>query len=109
MVAIEESIRRGATHIHAIVLITATQQFNRMRSRNAFDLLGETFSFMLDRIERQNIKIDSLEAQQSNCTLALNHTPRVLTINSLIFNRKEMEQWWQEGVQYAKKKHLPAN
>ncbi len=109
VVAIEEAIRRGAMHIDAIVLTTATQQFNRMRSRNAFDLLGATFSFMLDRIERQNIKIGSLEAQQNNCTLALYHTPRVLTTNSLIFNRKEMEQWWQEGVQYAHKKHLPAN
>ena len=46
IVAIEEAIKRGATLVDAIVLTTEEQQLNRMRSRNAFDLLLSTFDFI---------------------------------------------------------------
>jgi len=45
IIAIEEAIRRGATHVDAIMLNTEVQQLNRMRSRNAFDLVLSTLDF----------------------------------------------------------------
>ena len=69
IIAIEEAIRRGATHVDAIILNTEIQQTNRLHSRNAFDALGSIFGFISDRIEYQNLKIGALVAHEKilNC------------------------------------------
>ncbi|MGB2172111.1 MAG: patatin-like phospholipase family protein [Flavobacteriaceae bacterium] len=102
IIAIEEAIRRGATHIDAVVLTTQEQQLNRMRSRNTFDLLLSTFDFMGDQIYLDNLKVGLLLAKERGVKLKLFYTPRILTTNSLVFDQKEMEQWWQEGWEHAK-------
>jgi len=109
IIAIEEAIRRGATHVDAIMLSTEVQQLNRMRSRNAFDLVLSTLDFMGDQIMEDNIKVGKLYAQEKNVQLRIFHTPRVLTTNSLIFDQDEMERWWQEGWEYAQKEATSNN
>ena len=109
IIAIEEAIRRGATHVDAIMLSTEVQQLNRMRSRNAFDLVLSTLDFMGDQIMEDNIKVRKLYAQEKNVQLRIFHTPRVLTTNSLIFDQDEMERWWQEGWEYAQKEATSNN
>jgi predicted patatin/cPLA2 family phospholipase len=101
IIAIEEAIRRGATEVDAIMLSTEVQLVNRMRSRNAFDLLLSTLDFMGDQITQDNLKVGNLLATQKNIKLQTFFTPRVLTTQSLVFNKEEMEQWWQEGRDYA--------
>ena len=101
IIAIEEAIRRGATEVDAIILSTEFQLVNRMRSRNAFDLLLSTLDFMGDQITQDNLKVGNLLATQKNIKLQTFFTPRVLTTQSLVFNKEEMEQWWQEGRDYA--------
>jgi len=101
IIAIEEAIRRGATHVDAIVLNTEFQQTNRVHSRNAFDALGSIFGFISDRIEYQNLKIGALVAHEKNVKLRLFYTPRVLTTNSLVFEKNKMSGWWQEGWLHA--------
>lgn len=97
IIAIEEAIQRGATEIDAIMLNTEVQQLNRMRSRNAFDLLLSTLDFMGDTIVKDNIKVGQLLAKEKGVKLRVFYTPKVLTTNSLVFNQEEMEKWWQEG------------
>ncbi len=109
IIAIEEAIRRGATHVDAIMLSTEVQQLNRMRSRNAFDLVLSTLDFMGDQIMEDDIKVGKLYAQEKNVQLRIFHTPRVLTTNSLIFDQDEMERWWQEGWLYAQKQATSNN
>ena len=109
IIAIEEAIRRGATHVDAIMLNTEVQQLNRMRSRNAFDLVLSTLDFMGDQITADNIKVGKLYAQEKNVQLRIFHTPRVLTTNSLIFDQDEMERWWQEGWEYAQQEIISYN
>lgn len=101
IIAIEEAIKRGATEIDAIMLSTEVQQFNRMRSRNAFDLLLSTLDFMGDQIIKDNIKVGQLLAKENGIKLRIFYTPKVLTTNSLIFDQNEMEKWWQEGWEHA--------
>lgn len=101
MVPIEEAINRGATEVDAIILQTEVTQFNRMPSRNAFSLLTNMFSFMLDRIESQNIKIGKYVATHNNAVINFYYAPTVLTINSLIFDKDKMTDWWQRGYQFA--------
>ncbi len=109
MVPIEEAIKRGATEIDAIILQTEVTHFNRLPSRNAFALLTNMFAFMLDRIERQNIRIGKFVANHNDAIINFYFTPTVLTTNSLIFNKEKMTNWWESGFNYAKHKNIELN
>ena len=106
IIAIEEAIKRGATEIDAIMLNTEVQQLNRMRSRNAFDLVLSTLDFMGDQIVNDNIKVGHLMAKEKGVKLRVFYTPKVLTTNSLVFQQDEMEKWWQEGWEHAQQSLL---
>ena len=106
LVPIREAIRRGATEIDAIVLETEIPQLNRLPSRNPFDLITHLFNFMQIHIEKSNISIGKLEAENRDVKLNLFYTPTVLTTNSLIFERERMRKWWRQGFDYARSKHL---
>ncbi|GGW70305.1 patatin-like phospholipase [Winogradskyella epiphytica] len=105
MVPIEEAIKRGATTVDAIILQTEVTQLNRMPSLNAFSLLTNMFSFMLDRIESQNIRIGKFVASNQDAIINFYYTPTVLTTNSLIFDKTKMTKWWERGYDYAKYKN----
>ena len=108
-VPIEEAIKRGATHIDVVVLHTEVNYLNRMPSRNPFELLTTMLSFILDRIENQNIRIGKFVANQNDAIINLYYTPTVLTTNSLIFNKEKMTRWWKRGFLYAKNKNEETN
>jgi len=106
MVPIEEAINRGATHVDAVILHTEVNHLNRMPSKNAFSLLTNMFAFMLDRIERQNIRIGKLVASHMDATINFYYTPTILTTNSLIFDEEKMNNWWRSGFDYARSKNV---
>lgn len=105
LVPIREAILRGAKEVDVIILETEVTQINKMKSKNAFSLLFDTFDFMLENVERHNITIGKLSAKQHNVKLNLYYTPTVLTTNSLIFDKKLMSKWWQSGFEHAKYKN----
>lgn len=105
LVPIEEAIHRGATEVDVVVLHTEVSYYNKMPSRNPFELLTSMFSFVLDRIENQNIRIGKLVANQNDAIINLYYTPTILTTNSLIFNKEKMTRWWKRGYLYAKNKN----
>jgi NTE family protein len=109
IVPIEEAIRRGATEVDVVVLHTEVNYMNRMPSRNPFELLTTMLSFILDRIENQNIRIGKLVANQNDAIINLYYTPTILTTNSLIFDKAKMTRWWQRGYLYAKNKNEETN
>lgn len=104
VIPIEEAVRRGATHVDAILLDTEFQQTNRVPSRNPFEALSSVFGFISDKIEQQNLHIGNLVANDYGAKLRIFYTPRILTRNSLVFDRHQMTQWWEEGFDFAKKK-----
>lgn len=105
LVPIEEALNRGATEVDVVVLHTEVNYLNRMSSKNPFDLITTIFSFMLDRIENQNIRIGKLVAGQKDAIINFYYTPTVLTTNSLVFNKERMTLWWKRGYLYAKNKN----
>jgi predicted patatin/cPLA2 family phospholipase len=105
MVPIEEAVKRGAKVVDAIILQTEITQLNRMPSQTAFSLMTNMFSFMLDRIESQNIRIGKFAASNQNAIINFYYTPTVLTTNSLIFEKENMTKWWQSGFKFAKYKN----
>ena len=60
---------------------------------------------MMDHVERHNITIGKLSAKHKDVQLNLYYTPTVLTTNSLIFDKKKMNAWWESGYAYAKTKN----
>lgn len=105
LVPIHEAIHQGATEIDAIVLETEVPQLNRLPSRNPFDLITHLFNFMQIHIEKSNISIGKLEAENRGVKLNMFYTPTVLTTNSLIFDKERMRKWWKQGFAYARSKH----
>jgi hypothetical protein len=63
------------------------------------------FGHLLDQVERNDITIGKLAAKNKNVNLNLYYTPTSLTENSLIFSKRLMVNWWQQGYDDAKKKH----
>ena len=106
MVPIEEAIKRGATEVDAIILQTEVTHLNRMPSKNVFSLLTNMFSFMLDRIEFQNIRIGKYVANHHDAIINFYYAPIVLTTNSLIFDREKMTSWWESGFKFVKDKNI---
>ena len=106
MVPIREAIRQGATEIDAVILETEIGQLNRMPSRNPFDLIMNLFNYMQIHIEKHNITIGKLAAEQENVKLNLYFTPSVLTTNTLVFDKEKMRKWWRLGFEYAKAKEI---
>lgn len=104
VVPIREAILRGATEVDAIVLESETMEYNKVLGKNPFSLLISLFGHLSDQIERNDITIGKLAAKTKNVKLNLYYTPSKLTENSLIFNKKLMTSWWQQGFDYAKNK-----
>jgi len=109
MVPIEEAINRGATIVDVIILETEVIHYNSLPSKNVFSLLTTMHSYMLDRVEKQNIRIGKFVAGNNKAVINLYYTPTVLTTNSLIFDKKLMSQWWASGFNYAESKNGELN
>lgn len=105
VIPIREAILRGATEVDAIVLEAENLGKQRVLGKNPFSLMMNLFGHLLDQVERNDIVIGQLAAKNNNAKLNLYYTPTNLTENSLIFSKRLMEKWWQQGYEYAEKKH----
>ncbi len=105
VIPIREAIQRGATEVDAIVLEAENMENKKVLGKNPFSLMLGLFGHLLDQVERNDITIGKLAAKNKNVNLNLYYTPTSLTENSLIFSKRLMVNWWQQGYDYAKKKH----
>jgi len=104
LVPISEAIKRGAKEIDVIVLETEINYINRIPAKNPFTVLFDTFDFLIEHVEKHNITIGKLLAEQKKVKLNFYYTPMVLTTNSLVFDPNQMKKWWQDGYSYAQKR-----
>ncbi|GAA4232521.1 hypothetical protein GCM10022291_07530 [Postechiella marina] len=109
VVPIREAILRGATEIDAIILESENMQYNKVLGKNPFSLMLNLFGHLLDQVERSDITIGKLAAINRDVKLNLYYTPSKLTENSLIFNKKLMLSWWEQGYNYAERKFMEAD
>jgi predicted patatin/cPLA2 family phospholipase len=105
LVPIREAIIRGATEIDVVILETEKITSKVAIGKNPFSLLIDLFQIELDQIEKHDILLGNLSAANNNVKLNLYYTPVNLTHNALIFNKKKMKEWWEEGFQYALNKN----
>lgn len=106
VIPIREAILRGATEVDAVILESENMEYNKVLGKNPFSLMINLFGHLLDQVERGDIAIGKLAAKHRDVKLNLYYTPTRLTENSLIFDKKLMESWWEQGYSYAKQKHL---
>ncbi|MFI1743827.1 patatin-like phospholipase family protein [Thalassobellus sediminis] len=104
VVPIREAVLRGATEIDAIILESEKMEYNKVLGKNPFSLMINLFGHLSDQVERNDITIGKLAAKNNNVKLNLYYTSSKLTENSLIFNKKLMTSWWDQGYNYAKEK-----
>ena len=109
VVPIQEAIRRGATEVDAVILESENMEYNKVLGKNPFSLMINLFGHLLDQVERSNIAIGKLAAVHRDVKLNLYYTPSKLTENSLIFNKKLMLSWWEQGFESAKGKFKVAD
>ena len=105
VIPIREAIQRGATEVDAVVLEAESLGKQKILGKNPFSLMISLFGHLLDQVERNDILIGKLAAKNKNVKLNLYYTPTSLTENSLIFSKRLMEKWWQQGYDYAEKRH----
>ncbi|MCM8568122.1 patatin-like phospholipase family protein [Gramella jeungdoensis] len=106
VVPIREAIKRGATEVDAIILEAENMEYHKILGKNPFSLMVNLFGFLLDQVEYHDIVEGKLAAMNKKVKLNIYYTPTRLTENSLVFNKKAMTQWWQQGYEYAEKKDL---
>ncbi|WP_286760695.1 patatin-like phospholipase family protein [Salegentibacter sp. UBA1130] len=106
VVPIREAIKRGATEVDAIILEAENMEYNKVLGKNPFSLMINLFGFLLDQVEYHDIVEGKLAALNKKVKLNTYFTPTKLTENSLVFNKKLMGEWWQQGYDHAKEKHL---
>ncbi|WP_053991254.1 patatin family protein [Mangrovimonas sp. TPBH4] len=105
VVPIREAIQRGATEIDVVILKSEKLEGKKVLGKNPFSLMISLFGHLMDQLESHDILIGKLAAKNNNVKLNLYYTPTDLTENSLIFSRKLMVKWWQQGYEHAAKKH----
>ena len=101
VVPIREAILRGATEVDAIILERENMDYNKVLGKNPFSLMISLFGHLSDQVEKNDIVMGKQAAVNKGVKLNLYYTPTKLTENSLIFNKKLMMKWWQEGYDYA--------
>jgi predicted patatin/cPLA2 family phospholipase len=106
VVPIREAIRRGATEVDAIILEAENMEYNKVLGKNPFSLMINLFGFLQDQVEYHDIVEGKLAALNKKVKLNTYYTPTKLTENSLVFNKKLMTEWWQQGYDHANEKHL---
>ena len=106
VVPIREAIKRGATEVDAIILEAENMEYNKILGKNPFSLMVNLFGFLLDQVEYHDIVEGKLAALNKTVKLNIFYTPTKLTENSLVFNKKAMTEWWQQGYEYAEKKDM---
>lgn len=104
LVPIREAINRGATEIDVIILETEVNLDKTVIGKNPFSLMIDLFRIALDQVEKHDIAIGKLMANNKNVKLNLYYTPTKLTNNALIFNKEVMKTWWEQGYEYAQNK-----
>lgn len=105
VVPIREAVLRGATEIDAVILESEKLEGNKVLGKNPFSLMINLFSYLMDQVEKSDITIGQLAALNQDVKLNLYYTPTTLTENSLIFSKRLMTKWWEQGYNYAKLKN----
>ncbi len=104
-IPIQEAINRGCTEIDIIVLRPEETPFQEFKYTNVISLLSRLIDIMISEISKNDIDVANLLSKIDGIKLNFYYTPTMLTFDSLIFNKDEMNEWYNSGYLYAKGKY----
>ena len=99
------AIESGACDIDVILLESEDNVKKGTIITNAFSLLFRTFKFMNSQNSNKDIIIGKLMGLNKKININFYSTPHQLTENPLIFDTKQMTQWWKDGYEFAQSKN----
>lgn len=105
-VPIQQAIKDGADEIDVIILRPEIFPIENWKGKNILDVFMRTIDLMQTEVSESDVLIGKLMAEKK-VVLNLYFTPRVLTTNSLMFDKKQMTEWWNEA--YDSIKNSPDN
>ena len=103
---IQRAVEAGCDVIDIIILDPKTDD-EKWYGTTTYEIFERTLELMQKELMDDDILIGKLYGTQKHVTLNFYYTPYKLTNNSLIFNKEEMNKWYQDGYIYAKE-HGPA-
>lgn len=103
---IQKAIDEGADEIDIIILRPERIKLATWTPKNMLDVLLRTIEIMDTKISDYNVITSNLIAKEKDVKLRIRYTPYNLvdSINdSLIFDKAQMLNWWEDGYDFAKK------
>lgn len=104
-VPIQKAIDMGADEIDVIVLRPKKNELPIWEGKNMLDVVMRTLEIMDSHLSNYNVLASTLIAHDKDVKLRIRYTPYDLTPNiqdALIFDKKRMIRWWEEGYEFGK-------
>lgn len=100
---IQKLIDEGCDEIDAI---TTKPMFYdedpNLKIKNVFQLIQQIIEVMLWETSKRDIEVSKLKSKDKKVKINIVYAPYKLTDNSMYFDKKVMERWWEEGKNYCK-------
>lgn len=94
---------RGCSTIDAIMLRPKIVAPEFAKNTNILKVILHTIGTMSHEISQDDIEIAELMARKYDVDINFYYTPEKLSDNSLVFNKTQMTEWWEDGYETAKK------
>ena len=101
---IQTLIDKGCTEIDVINLKQNTPSIEIIR--NPFHLINRLIDVVHTEQINATLELTQLKAKKKDVIINIYSPDDVLTNNSLIFNKKIMTKWWEDGYEFAKEKNF---
>jgi len=109
-VPLAKAIEMEAKEIDVIVHRPENYPDECWTPRNMFDIITRSVDLLQREVSTSDVMIGQLlNIRQPGIKINFYYTPRLLTNNSLVFNTKQMTDWWIEGYETIVKDSLPVN
>ncbi|MBL0309604.1 MAG: patatin-like phospholipase family protein [Bacteroidetes bacterium] len=102
LIPVQQALNKGASVIDVIVLNPENIIYRNVQLHNVFDVVTQTFDFMLSQIATDDLLIAKLESTNLAIEIHFYYTHRILTEQAYIFDASQMKQWWKEGYELFK-------
>lgn len=95
-VPLQKAIDDGADVIDVIIMRPENYPAESWKAKNILQVFMRTVDLMEKEVSTSDVIIGKLLARK-DVTLNFYYTPRVLTDNSLVFDKEQMTGWWNEA------------
>jgi NTE family protein len=97
MLPIQRAIEMGAQEIDVIVLNEKKETIKEEKTKSILHFFNILIAMLTDNTQYDDENLGRLLAEHKNVKLNFYYTPRKLTENALIFEKKQMQAWYKEG------------